>query len=91
VRRALGADNRNIVRLVMRTSGLQIGLGILIGLALLPIMARGLGDILKDQSPFDPFIYTMVLLLMVAVAIAATLTPMRRALRVDPAAALRHE
>ncbi|HSD54884.1 MAG TPA: FtsX-like permease family protein, partial [Burkholderiales bacterium] len=91
VRRALGADNRRVLSLVMRASGLQIGFGILIGMALLPIMARGLGDILKDQSPFDPFIYTMVLLLMVAVAIAATLTPTRRALKVDPAAALRHE
>ena len=91
VRRALGADNRSVLALVMRASGLQIGLGILIGMALLPIMARGLGDILQDESPFDPFIYTMVLLLMVAVAIAATLTPTRRALKVDPAAALRHE
>jgi predicted permease len=91
VRRALGADNRQILSLVMRASGLQIGLGILIGMALLPVMARGLGDILKDQSPFDPAIYTMVLVLMVTVAIAATLTPTRRALNVDPAAALRHE
>jgi predicted permease len=91
VRRALGADNSRILRLVMKASGLQVGLGILIGMALLPLMARGLGDILKDQSPFDPFIYTMVLLLMVAVAIAATLTPTRRALKVDPAAALRYE
>ena len=91
VRRALGADNRNILRLVMRASGLQIGLGILIGMALLPVMARGLGDILQDESPFDPFIYSLVLALMVAVAIAATVTPTRRALKVDPAAALRYE
>jgi putative ABC transport system permease protein len=91
VRRALGADNGSVLRLVMRASGLQIGLGILIGMALLPFMARGLGDILQDESPFDPFIYSMVLALMVAVAIAATITPTRRALKVDPAAALRYE
>ena len=54
-------------------------------------MARGLGDILEDQSPYDPFIYSMVLALMMAVAIAATLTPTRRALKIDPAAALRYE
>ena len=84
VRRALGADNSRILRLVMKASGLQIGLGIVIGMALLPVMARGLGDILQDESPFDPFIYSMVLALMVAVAIAATLTPTRRALKVDP-------
>src|SRR4029453_17344608 len=91
VRRALGADNSRILRLIMKASGLQIGLGILIGMALLPVMARGLGAILQDQSPFDPFIYGMVLALMVVVAIAATLTPTRRALKVDPAAALRYE
>ena len=91
VRRALGADNSRILRLIMKASGLQIGLGIVIGMALLPVMARGLGDILQDESPFDPFIYGMVLLLMVVVAIAATLTPTRRALKIDPAAALRYE
>ena len=91
VRRALGADNRRILSLVMRASGLQIGIGIVIGMALLPFMARGLGDILQDESPYDPFIYSMVLALMMAVAIAATLTPTRRALKIDPAAALRYE
>jgi ABC-type antimicrobial peptide transport system permease subunit len=91
VRRALGADNGNVLRLVMRASGLQIGLGILIGMSLLPFMARGLGDILHDESPFDAVIYSLVLALMVAVAIAATLAPTRRALKVDPAAALRYE
>ena len=91
VRRALGADNGNILRLVMRASGVQIGLGILIGMGLLPFMARGLGDMLQDESPFDPFLYSVVLALMIAVAIAATLTPTRRALKVDPAAALRYE
>ncbi len=91
VRRALGADNRRILRLVLRASGVQVGIGILIGMALLPFMARGLGDILDEQSPYDPVIYGLVLALMFAVAIAATLTPTRRALKIDPAAALRYE
>ena len=60
-------------------------------MALLPVMARGLGNILHDESPYDPFIYSMVLALMLSVAIAATLTPTRRALKIDPAAALRYE
>ena len=90
VRRALGADNDRILKLVLRASGVQILVGVVIGMALLPLMGRALGDILKD-SPYDPVIYGLVLVLMVAVAIAATLTPTRRALRVDPAAALRYE
>ena len=91
LRRALGANEGHILSIVLRASGLQIVLGILIGMALLPFMARGLGDMLEGQSPYDPFIYLMVLALMVCVALAATLTPTRRALRVDPAAALRYE
>ncbi len=57
----------------------------------MPFMARGLGNILDEQSPYDPVIYGLVLALMIAVAIAATLTPTRRALKIDPAAALRYE
>ncbi|MEX2150202.1 MAG: ADOP family duplicated permease [Steroidobacteraceae bacterium] len=91
VRRALGADNRRIFTMVMRASGVQILIGIAIGMALLPFMGSGLGDILGNVSPFDPMIYSLVVGLMLAVAIAATVTPTRRALMVDPAAALRYE
>jgi putative ABC transport system permease protein len=91
VRRALGADDGRILRMVMRASGVQILLGIAIGMALLPLMGRGLGDILGEVSPYDPGIYGTVIALMIVVAIAATLTPTRRALKVDPAAALRYE
>jgi predicted permease len=91
VRRALGADNRRILNMVMRASGVQILIGIGIGMTLLPIMGRGLGNILGEVSPYDPVIYTMVVGLMLVVAVAATLTPTRRALMVDPAAALRYE
>ncbi len=91
VRRALGADDKRILRMVMRASGVQILLGVAIGMTLLPLMGRSLGDILGDVSPYDPGIYGMVVAVMIAVAIAATLTPTRRALQIDPAAALRYE
>ena len=60
VRRALGADDGRILRMVMRASGVQILLGVAIGMTLLPLMGRGLGDILGDVSPYDPGIYGMV-------------------------------
>ena len=91
VRRALGADDSRILHMVMRASGVQILVGVAIGMTLLPLMGRGLGDILGEVSPYDPGIYAMVVGLMIVVAILATLTPTRRALKVDPAAALRYE
>ena len=91
VRRALGADDGRILRMIMRASGVQILLGVAIGMTLLPFMGRGLGDILGEVSPYDPGIYATVIALMIVVAIAATLTPTLRALKVDPAAALRYE
>ncbi len=91
VRRALGADNRRILRMVMRASGVQILIGVAIGMTLLPLMGRGLGDILGEVSPYDAGIYGLVIALMIVVAIAATFVPTRRALKVDPAAALRYE
>ena len=90
VRRALGADNSRILKLIMRASGVQVLIGIVIGMALLPVMGWALGDILSD-GPFDAIVYSLVLLTMFVVAVAATLTPTRRALKVDPAAALRYE
>ncbi len=91
VRRALGADDRRILRMIMRASGVQVLIGVGIGMILLPVMGSGLGSVLNDVSPYDPGVYSMVVVLMLVVAIAATLTPTRRALKVDPAAALRYE
>jgi ABC-type antimicrobial peptide transport system permease subunit len=91
VRRALGADDRRILRMIMRASGVQVLIGVGIGMVLLPLMGSGLGNVLNDVSPYDPGVYSMVVVLMLVVAIAATLTPTRRALKVDPAAALRYE
>jgi predicted permease len=91
VRRALGAGDGRILRVVMRASGVQILLGVGIGMTLLPLMGRGLGDVLGEVSPYDPGIYSMVIGLMITIAVIATLAPTRRALKVDPAAALRYE
>jgi putative ABC transport system permease protein len=91
VRRALGAGDGRILRMILRASGVQILLGVGIGMTLLPLVGRGLGDVLNEVSPYDAGIYGLVIGLMITVAIAAILTPTRRALKVDPAAALRYE
>jgi putative ABC transport system permease protein len=91
VRLALGADHRRILRLIARTSGTQVLIGIVVGMIALPFVGRGFGNLLQEQNPYDPVIYGLVLTLMAVVAIVATLLPTVRALRVDPAVALRYE
>jgi len=91
VRLALGADHWRILRLIARSSGVQVLIGIVVGMLALPFIGRGFGNLLQEQNPYDPVIYGLVLALMAVVSIAATLIPTVRALRVDPAAALRYE
>ena len=65
VRRALGADDRRILRMVIRASGLQILVGVAIGMTLLPLMGRGLGDILGEGARTTPASTAMVVGLMI--------------------------
>jgi hypothetical protein len=91
LRRALGADTRGVLNLVMRRAGRQVAIGLLIGLPLAAIFSMLLSRSLMPGTSVDPWVYLSALLvLLVAVALAATL-PLRRALRVDPVVALRHE
>jgi putative ABC transport system permease protein len=91
VRRALGASDRSVLRMIAEASGGQVAVGLLLGLVLLPLLGRILSPVLVDTSPFDPAIYLGVLAVMLVVSAAAVLRPTLRALRVDPAAALRYE
>jgi len=91
VRRALGADDGNVLRLVARATGAQVLAGVIVGMALLPFLGRGLQSIMTEMNAFDPIVYTLTALAMLGVALVATWIPTRRALRVDPAVALRYE
>ncbi len=91
VRMALGARPADVVRMILR-QGVAIALiGIVIGTG----AAAGLSTFLKSQlyavSPLDPGVYAMVAALLGLVALAACLIPARRAMRVDPVEALRHD
>jgi putative ABC transport system permease protein len=89
VRVALGAQSRDVLRLVLR-QGLKltlagVGCGLLVSLAL-PRLMRGL---LFGGSATDPMTFVVISLLLIAVALVACWIPARRATKVDPMAALR--
>ncbi len=90
LRMALGADGRAVLRMVLRESAALVGLGLAIGLATSAFATRPLAMFLVTElSTTDPITYLGVVTALCAVAVAATLGPAWRAIRVDPMAALR--
>jgi putative ABC transport system permease protein len=91
VRMALGADRRELVRLVLRDGMRRVLAGVAFGLAGAAALTRVLRGMLFEVKPGDPLTLVGVTLLLVATALAANLLPARRAARVNPTDALRCE
>jgi putative ABC transport system permease protein len=89
VRLALGAETRDIVRLVLWEGIRLAGLGVLIGLALALPLTRWLRSLLFGVTATDPATFAVVTGSVVAIAVTACYLPLRRALKVQPAEALR--
>ena len=88
IRRAVGADERAIVGLVMREGALAVGSGIVLGVGMALALSRVIGSQLYGVSSIDPVTYVVTLLLLVSVALVACYLPARRAARIDPTVAL---
>jgi ABC-type antimicrobial peptide transport system permease subunit len=91
IRVALGAPTGQVLRRVVRHGVALAAVGIGIGLAASLAVTRLLGAMLYDVKPGDPVTLIAVTLLLMLVALAACYIPARRATRVDPLVALRHE
>jgi predicted permease len=89
IRMALGAQSRDVVRMIFGQGAWQLGIGLLLGLALAYGVANLLTIILFDVQPRDPSIFGSVVLVLALAGMAACLVPARRATRVDPLTALR--
>lgn len=89
VRMALGASRRNVVQLVTRESLFLTVPGLLVGMVAALVTFRALGGMLVGISAGDPPTYTGSALFLIAVSLLASYLPARRAMRVDPMAALR--
>jgi putative ABC transport system permease protein len=91
VRMALGARRRDVFRLVLGQGMLQIGIGVLIGLGGALALTRFMTSLVFEVSVTDPPTYLAVALLLSVIALLACYLPARRAMRIDPLVALRHE
>jgi ABC-type antimicrobial peptide transport system permease subunit len=87
----LGAQRRDVLRLVMR-DGAKIALfGIACGIAGALALTRLMASLLFEVKPTDPATFAGVAILLALVALAACYVPARRAMHVDPMVALRYE
>jgi len=91
IRMALGAGHTDVLRMVMRMGLRLIGLGTIAGLAASFGVTRLLASQLWGVSPNDPLTICAVVAVVATAGLAACYFPARRATRVDPMVALRHE
>jgi len=91
IRRALGAQGRDIVAMVLRRGMSLTFVGVACGIAGALVVTRLMRSLLFGITARDPFTFLGVTLLLSFVALVACLVPARRATRVDPLVALRYE
>jgi predicted permease len=89
IRRALGAQNRSIIEMLLRQGiGLAVA-GAIVGVISALIVSQLIGSLLYGVRPYDPAVFCFVPLVLFLVAVIASYLPARRAIKVDPLTALR--
>ena len=89
VRVALGAQSRDVIRLIVREALTIVLPGVALGAIVAVVASKWLKPLLFDVSPKDPVVIGGVVATLVVVAIAASWAPATRASRIDPNEALR--
>jgi len=91
IRMALGAGQQNIIRLVLRETGVLLLIGLAAGVALALATARTAASMLFGLKPTDVLTYVLAVASLSAIAALASFLPTRQAARLDPMVALRNE
>ena len=91
IRMALGAETRDVLRLVVTMGVRLVALGAVIGLVASLLLARVIATQLWGVSPYDPMTLASVTILLLLTGLIACWIPARRASQVDPLVALRYE
>ncbi len=91
VRIALGAQQRDILGLILRRGMSLVGAGVAIGVGVSLVLTRLMAGLLYGVGAADPKTFASLALVVIAAALMACYLPARRASRVDPVVALREE
>jgi len=88
---ALGAQRSDILKVALGEGARKVVFGVAAGLIGSAKLTRFLQTLLFEIKPIDPITFGVLTALLVSVALLACLIPARRATRIDPLMALRHE
>ena len=91
IRMALGAEARDILRLVVGQSAKIVGIGVVIGVIFALMTTRLMSSLLYGVAPTDPATFAAICVVIGTVALIASWIPARRAAQVDPLVAIRHD
>jgi putative ABC transport system permease protein len=91
VRIALGAQWRDVLKMILRSGMTLVVIGLAIGLAGALALTRLMSTLLFEVSPADPITFAAVAVAVILAALLACYIPARRATKVDPLIALRYE
>jgi predicted permease len=91
IRMALGAEGKQVLRMILRQGMSQILIGLVVGLGLAVVISRALRMVLFEVSPNDPAVFALIAAVLAGTGLLASTVPARRATRVDPMVALRSE
>jgi predicted permease len=89
IRMSLGADSREVQRMVLVEGGMLLAVGLALGIAGSFFATRLIGGLLFRVAPHDPATLVSVILMMTGIGLAACWLPALRAARIDPAVAIR--
>jgi putative ABC transport system permease protein len=89
LRMAIGASPSGMLRMILAEGLAQAGAGLAVGVVLSMLLSRLLSGLLYGVDHASPMPYLLVAGVIIVVAIAACVVPARRAMRIDPAVALR--
>ncbi len=89
IRMSLGADSGRVQRMVLREGGVLLVSGLVSGVAVAFLAARGIRGLLFGVAPHDPATFIGVAVMMAAIGVAACWIPALRAARIDPAITMR--
>jgi putative ABC transport system permease protein len=91
IRMALGAQSKDVLKLIMGQTGLILLVGGAVGLAGAFALAKVLATLLYDVGSGDPASFVGTTLILIAAALLASYLPARRATHVDPVVTLKYE